>query len=65
MQTQERIEKLKEYIEKRKRLKLDQRNDSKTDTIHFFDDGDLTKILYTINWVLGDDSSIFLGIEDV
>lgn len=65
MQTQERIEKLKEYIEKRRRLKLDQRNDSKTDTIHFFDDGDLTKILYTINWVLGDDSSIFLGIEDV
>lgn len=65
MQTEERIEKLKEYIEKRRRLKLDQRNDSKTDTIHSFDDGDLTKILYTINWVLGDDSSIFLGIEDV
>jgi|GEM_PF-6503186 len=65
MQTKERIEKLKEYIKERQRMKLDQKNDFKTDTIHFFDVGDLTKILYTLDWVLGNEQAIFLGVEDV
>lgn len=65
MQTKERIEKLKEYIKERQRMKLDPKNDFKTDTIHFFDVGDLTKILYTLDWVLGNEQAIFLGVEDV
>lgn len=37
----------------------------KIDTIHFFDVGDLTKILYTLVWVLGEGNTIFLGVENV
>ena len=66
MQTEERIRELRSYIEKRKRIKLDQIEDPNTeDTIHFLDIGDLVRILYTLDWVLGDDNASFLGVDDV
>lgn len=65
MQNKERIEKLKNYIEQRKRLKLDQKENDKRDTIHFFDDGDIEGILYTLEWVLSDEDTKFLGVDDV
>lgn len=65
MQKEERIKKLKNYIEERKRLKLDQKKDSSIDTIHFFDIGDLERISYTLEWVLGDDNTDFLGVANV
>lgn len=65
MQEKDRIERLKNYLRERRQIKLGEMNDSKLDTIHFFDVGDLTKIIYTLDWVLADADANFLGVDDV
>lgn len=65
MQEKERISKLIEYLEQRKKLKLKQEYDSNNDTITFLDTGDLTRIIYSLNWVLKDENEKFMGLENV
>ena len=65
MQAKERISKLIEYLEQRKQLKLKQEYDSNNDTITFLDTGDLTRIIYSLNWVLKDENEKFMGLENV
>ena len=65
MQEKDRIERLKNYLRERRQIKLWELNADKLDTIHFFDVGDLTKIIYTLDWVLADSDANFLGVDDV
>lgn len=65
MQEEIRISELIEYLEKRKNLKLKQEWDSNNDTITFLDTGDLTRIIYSLNWVLNDKNEKFMGLENV
>ena len=65
MQEEIRISELIEYLEQRKNLKLKQEWDSNNDTITFLDTGDLTRIIYSLNWVLNDKNEKFMGLENV